>query len=122
MDTTKIEQYDIVKQKPKTTKEIKKYFATDYFKSLGAEKTKYAIAFCLANNLNPAKNQVSLIPNKKGVLNPVIDYQQQLDQFEALGYSKVITYLPDEINPVAIKTTIYKGAKELGSYVAYVKE
>jgi hypothetical protein len=76
----------------------------------------------LENKLNPAKGEVSLIPNKAGVLNPVIDYQKQLEMLDKHGYTKKITYIPSVESPTAIKCEIFKQDKLIGDYVGYVDE
>jgi hypothetical protein len=114
---------NVVKKSEKTTlSEIKKWFEKEYRNKLDVEKLKYALAFCLENKLNPAKGEVSLIPNKAGILNPVIDYQKQLQLLDTYGYSKKLIYIPTAENPVAIKCEIYKGDKLIGDYVGYVEE
>jgi hypothetical protein len=93
-----------------------------YKANLSKEKVKYAFAFCIKNNLNPAKNEVSLIFNKAGEAVPVVNYEYQLDKFGKLGYRHEYVYIPSVIDAIAIECIIFKGEKKIGSYIAYVDE
>ncbi|MDR2407348.1 MAG: hypothetical protein LBE13_04450 [Bacteroidales bacterium] len=56
------------------------------------------------------------------MLNPVIDYQKQLQLLDTYGYTKKLTYIPSIENAIAIKCEIYKGERLIGDYVGYVDE